>query len=274
MTASPLRLDQLGQRLKAARVAQGWSQKELCAQAGVSPRFLVQLEGGEANVSLRRLADVAVALDCSLVSLLAGLGPEDPVDRVADALRKVDEDTCRHVLLEVEGARTGKIALVGLRGAGKSAVGREAANRLGCPFVELNRLVVERAGMSLAEVFEYHGAGRYHALCADVLESLLLEPGASVIEVGGSLVLDDTAYGLLREHSRVVWLQATPEAHLERVRAQGDTRPMAGRDDALGELRQILQDRSPLYGLAHQQVDTVMEGFEGSIQAVVALASR
>ncbi len=121
---------------------------------------------------------------------------------------------------------------------------------------------------------QVHGAGRYHALCAEVLESLLLEPGAAVIEVGGSLVLDDTAYGLLREHSRVVWLQATPEAHLERVQAQGDMRPMAGRDDALGELRQIPQDRSPLYGLAHQHVDTEAEGLEGSIQAVVDLGSR
>ena len=274
MEGSPLELDRLGKRLKAARLARGWSQKELCAQAGVSPRFLVQLEGGEANVSLLRLADVATALECSLVSLLAGLGPVDSVDRVASALRDVDAETYRHVLLEVEGVRSGKIALVGLRGAGKSAVGREAARRLGCPFVELNRLVVERAGMSLAELFEYHGAGHYHALCAEVLESLLLEPGAAVLEVGGSLVLDDISYGLLREHSRVLWLRASPEAHLARVRAQGDMRPMAGRDDALGELRQILADRSPLYGLANQQVDTEAAGLEGAIQAVVALANR
>jgi XRE family aerobic/anaerobic benzoate catabolism transcriptional regulator len=265
-------LSSLGERVRSARRERGWSQRALAANAGISPRFLVQLEAGEANVSLQKLAGLAAAFDCSLVTLLAGAGPvRDAVDRIASAARDQSPQELDHLVLALEGARKEKVALVGLRGAGKTTVGRAVARVAGCSFVELNRRVEEQAGMSLGEIFEYHGVERYRALSQESLEAVLAEPGPCVLEVGGSLVLDQVAYDMLRDHTRVVWLAASPEEHLRRVAAQGDTRPMAGREDALGELQAILERREALYALADQRVDTEIEGVAGSVAVVAGL---
>ncbi len=265
-------LSSLGERVRAARQERGWSQRALAANAGISSRFLVQLEAGEANVSLQKLAGLATALECSLVSLLAGMGPvEDAVDRIASTARGHSPQEQDRLVLALGRGQKEKIALVGLRGAGKTTVGRAVARKAGCLFVELNRRVEERAGMSLGEVFEYHGVERYRALSLEALEAVLAQPGACVLEVGGSLVLDRVAYELLREHTRVVWLAASPEEHLRRVAAQGDTRPMAGREDALGELQAILQRREALYALADQRVDTESEGVAGCVGIVAGV---
>lgn len=232
----------LGQRVRSLRLQRGLSQKELCAAAGVSPRFLVQVESGEANPSIARLAALVGPLGVTLSGLLEGLGP--------NTLRKV--------------------ALVGLRGAGKSSVGEALSRRLGCPFVVLDREVERVAGMALAEVFEYHGASRYRELASTALAEALDRPGEAVLEVGGSLVTDEDLYGVLRQRCRVVWLQASPEEHLRRVQEQGDLRPMRGRADALGELRGILAVREPLYRLAEVALDTERLGVAGSVEALLA----
>ncbi|MCB9741174.1 MAG: helix-turn-helix domain-containing protein [Alphaproteobacteria bacterium] len=269
MSPTPL-LSAVGQRIRDARQAKGWSQRELCRRSGVSPRFLVQVEAGEGNPSLARLGELAAALELSLAHLVAGLGPQsDWVDRVASEVRELPEAEQRRALLRVAAAGRPKIALVGLRGAGKSTVGRALAERLGCNFVELDREVEALAGMRLAEVFEYHGAEHYRELAREALERALAEPGRVVLELGGSVVTDPSLYALLQARARVIWLKASPEEHLRRVREQGDLRPMEGRPDALRELREILAHRTPLYAQAHQVVDTVAAGIPGSVDAVI-----
>ena len=168
------------------------------------------------------------------------------------------------------GAGAQKLALIGLRGAGKSTIGAAAAASLECPFVVVDERVRERAGMPLADVFEVHGAEGYHRLCHEVLTELVERPGPTVLEVGGSVVADEACWGLLAAHTRVVWLRASAEEHLRRVAAQGDTRPMRGFGDALPRLRQILEARQPLYARAPVVIDTEALGVSGAAEAVVA----
>lgn len=234
----------IGERLRKRRKDLGLSQAELARRAQVSPRFLVQLEGGIANISVQRLVEVCVVLDLSLSELFAGLGPQ--------------------------GARP--IALVGLRGAGKSTIGARLAQRLDLPFVELDERVEAAAGMTLAELFELSGEARFREVEARVLDRLL-EEGPLVLATGGSLVTAPETWARLRARARTVWLQARPESHLERVQAQGDLRPMRGRPDALKELRDILQQRGPLYAQAELAVDTEALGIEGVLDRVSALVS-
>ena len=261
-------LTQLGQRVREHRNRRGWSQKELCARAGVSARFLVQVERGEANPSISRLAEIAQALGVSLTALVAGLGPGDAVDEIAAHAREMDMRQRRRLLLRLRGQVREKVALVGLRGAGKSTIGQALAARSGARFVELDRRVEELAGMSLSEVFEFHGAERYRELARGALDEALAQPGAAVLEIGGSLVQDAELYTALRAACRVVWLRASPEAHLSRVQGQGDLRPLAGFADPLVQLRSILAARSPLYALAEVELDTEELGVDGVIGAL------
>jgi XRE family aerobic/anaerobic benzoate catabolism transcriptional regulator len=213
-----------------------------------------------------RLSDLAGALECSLVTLLAGLGPEiDELDRLTRAIRKLEGRERQQLLLELEKGAGRKVALVGMRGAGKSTIGRRVAAERGWAFIELDAYIREQAGMPLRELFEYHGVERYRSLRMEALESVLASPGDAIIEVGGSIVMDEEAYARLRISSDTVWLRASPEEHLQRVKEQGDMRPMAGRADPLGELRALLTQRSPLYSLSRLQLNTSELGLEGAV---------
>lgn len=244
MKTDPL-LSELGRRVREARRKQGLSRRELAERSSLSPRFLAQVEAGGGNISVRRLAPLAQALGTSLAALLAG--PESP--RPAPV-----------------------IALLGLRGAGKTTIGRRLARRLHVPFVELDQRIEQASGLPLAEIFRLHGEAYYRRLEQETLGALLAEEGPRVLAAGGGLVASPEAYALLRRRTLTVWLRARAEDHWSRVVQQGDRRPMEARPQAMAELRRLLASREPLYARAAHTVDTSRLGLAGTLRAVEHLA--
>ena len=235
----------LGTAVRARRTDLGLTLRALAARADVSERFLAQLESGEGNISVARLQDVAEALGTSAAELLA-VRPA-----MAAPLRKV-------------------VALLGLRGAGKSTLGPEVARHLGVPFFELDALVAREAGMPLATIFEMHGEAWFRRLEHDVLRAFLETHPAAVLATGGSIVTAPETYALLRKRATTVWLRAKPQDHWDRVLRQGDARPMRNRANAMSELKSLLRLRRPLYALADHVVDTSSATFEEAATRVVA----
>jgi XRE family aerobic/anaerobic benzoate catabolism transcriptional regulator len=223
-------LDELGSRLRSAREQASKSVTDAAREAGVSRRFWTETEAGRANPSVLVLARMSLAVGARLSAL---------VDRLP-ARRRATE----------------RIALVGLRGAGKSTVGRLLAREHEVPFVELDRRVEELAGLSLAEIFDLHGAEVFRRYEAEALERVLAEGERVVIATGGSIVTNEATYARLRETCHCVWLRARPEDHFGRVVEQGDRRPMAENPRAMEELRAILARREPLYALCAHTVET------------------
>lgn len=222
-------LRSLGLRLREARNKAGLSVSALARIADVSRRYLTDAEAGRANPSLLVIASLARALEVPLASL------------VNFDLRKRTSE---------------RIALVGLRGAGKSTIGKLLSLQLEAPFVELDRRVERIAGLSLAEIFDLHGPGAYRRFEAEALEEVLSEGHRVVIATGGSLVTSPKTYPRLLETCRTIWLRAKPEAHYARVQEQGDARPMKNRPRAMEELEALLEKRTPLYRRAELAFDT------------------
>lgn len=236
-------LRSLGAAVRARRTELGLSMRALGERAGVSERFLAQLEGGEGNISVARLQDVAEALGTSAAALLSAR----PASRTSP----------------------GVISLLGLRGAGKSTLGPEIARRLGVPFFELDALVAREAGMPLATIFEMHGEAWFRRLEHDVLRRFLDTHDAAVLATGGSIVTAKETYELLRKRTSTVWLRARPQDHWDRVLMQGDARPMRNRANAMSELKSLLRTRRPLYALAHHVVDTSSATFDEAATRIV-----
>lgn len=236
-------LETLGRRVRVARTARGWTIRELAEHSGLSLRFLVQLETGRANISVKRLADVAEALRLSPADLLSG----------GDAPPRV-------------------IALLGLRGAGKTTIGRLLARRLRMRFVELDRRIEKAADMTLAELFSLYGEQYYRRLEHDTLAALLAEPRAVVLATGGGLVAAPDTFALLKASATTVWLRATPEDHWNRVVRQGDRRPMADHPQAMADLRALLAAREPLYATADRTVDTSGRPVRSIVDEIAALS--
>ena len=227
-------LARLGERVRAWRTEHGMSRKRLAVASGVSERYLAQLEAGQGNISVLLLRKVARAMGVAVERLV----------REDDTVEK-------------------PIALIGLRGAGKSTLGAKLAASVSLPFVELDREVEKEAGAPLAEVFAMYGQDAFRRFERRALERVLAEEPRAVIATGGSLVTDPGTYDLLLERCRCVWLKATAQEHMARVLAQGDTRPFkdrngrgTGRSSALDEIRKLLADRDRLYGRAGAVVDT------------------
>lgn len=221
-------LARLGDRVRAWRNAHGRTRKALATASGVSERYLAQLEAGHGNISVLLLRKIARAMSVPVEALLredAAAGPR-------------------------------RIALVGLRGAGKSTLGARLAAALGAPFVELDHEVEREAGAKLGEVFAMYGQEAFRRFERRALERVLRTHEAAVIAAGGSIVTDPESYRLLLENCRTVWLKAKPEEHMNRVIAQGDMRPFRGRSAALDEIRKLLADRDRLYSRADLTLDT------------------
>jgi len=216
----------LGRQLRERRKLRGLSQEQLGELSGLSTRYISQIEAGRGNLSILRLLELTQALG---VPLHEALRPDKwhPI-----------------------------VALIGLRGAGKSTVGRDLARRLDRPFAELDGLIEDEVGLGLAEIFAIHGESYYRRLEREVLTRFVLGGTPAVLATGGSLVTDRTTFDLLKKSAVTVWLRARPELHLERVSAQGDRRPMAGRADPLTDLRSLLREREPVYSEADITIDT------------------
>ncbi len=231
----------VGRRARALRIEGGRTLREVAERSGVSPRFLVQLEAGRGNISIRRLADVARALDTTPASLLSAM--DDPTGPV--------------------------IALLGLRGAGKTTIGKRLARRLHVPFVELDRRIEQAADLSLAELFSLHGEDYYRRLERETLNAVFAERQGMVIATGGGIVTSPETYALLRRSAVTVWLRATTEDHWNRVVRQGDRRPMADHPQAMADLRGLLAAREPLYAQAAHTVDTSGVMVDAVVDAVL-----
>ena len=257
----------LGERTRALRARRGMTRKAVAVAAGVSERHLANLEYGEGNASILVLLQVAGALQCALAELIGDvttLSPEWLLIR--DLLGQQDEAALRRVRVGLaamlgvgHGAGTqasARVALIGLRGAGKSTLGQMLAADLGFPFVELSREIEKLAGCSVAEIQALYGANAYRRYERRALEEAIQIYPEAVIATPGGLVSDPTNFNALLAHCSTVWLQAAPEDHMNRVVAQGDTRPMAASREAMEDLKGILAGRAPFYSKAQLQINT------------------
>ncbi|MBR9652434.1 helix-turn-helix transcriptional regulator [Thalassobius aquimarinus] len=255
-------LSQVGQRVRRVRERKGIPRRVLSELSGVSPRYLAQLESGAGNISIGLLKRVADALDHRIEWLV---GEEDPwnsdVQRIAELYRSADRETRKAVTrllsYEAEGSlRASRICLIGLRGAGKSTLGRRVGDDLGIPFLELNREIEDHAGMPVSEIMALYGQEGYRKLETDALDRVVATHDKVVLAVAGGIVAEPGTYGKLLSRFHTIWLKATPEEHMDRVRAQGDERPMAGNPEAMAQLKSILQSREVLYERAEAMLDT------------------
>ena len=262
-------LSLIGERVRGARARRGMTRKMLARDSEVSERYLAQLESGRGNASILLLRQIARAMGLPLADL-ARDGPDRPVEyaltrqllerlspeELAEAHRLLGERFGR----AIAGQRAERIALIGLRGAGKSTLGRRLAAHLGVPFLDMGTEIERDSGMSLAEIFSLSDQAAYRRLERRCLERLVDTYAAAVIETGGSLVSEPGTFELLLQACYTIWIKASPEEHMGRVIAQGDYRPMAGNAEAMADLRRILAERDPLYGKADALVDTGGQG--------------
>ena len=274
-------LKRLGDRVRQARARRGMTRKILARDSGVSERYLAQLETGQGNISILLLRHIARALDLPLEVLVLE-GHDPPVDLVhatalLRGLRPEQLLQARQLLLERFGgadqaARRSRVALVGLRGAGKSTLGKRLAEKIEVPFIELDRVIEDVSGVALGAIFDLYGQSGFRRLERRCLEQVLEQNPKFVLATGGSLVSEPETFERLLTMCYTVWLRATPEEHMQRVLAQGDVRPMADNRESMSDLRRILSVREPLYRMADQTVNTaghtLNESFKSLLKAV------
>ncbi|MBP6814233.1 MAG: helix-turn-helix transcriptional regulator [Burkholderiaceae bacterium] len=256
----------LGDRVRALRARRGMTRKAVAQSAEVSERHLANLEYGIGNASILVLLQVAGALHCSLAELLGDVTTSSPEWLlIRELLGDRDEATLHRVRVAVgemlgtggdNAARSPRVALIGLRGAGKSTLGQMLAQDLDFPYVELSREIEKFAGCSIAEIQALYGANAYRRYERRALEETIQLYPEAVIATPGGLVSDAATFNLLLAHCTTVWLQADPEDHMKRVAAQGDMRPMAASTEAMQDLKGILAGRAAFYSKADLRLDT------------------
>jgi XRE family transcriptional regulator, aerobic/anaerobic benzoate catabolism transcriptional regulator len=257
-------LQQLGQRVRTMRALRGMSRKVLARVSGISERYIAQLESGKGNVSIVLLRRVSNAMGAHLEDLIPSSEPAPDWQVIRDLLRKATPGQIAQAKDVLSGAAAlaheempmAGIALIGLRGAGKSTLGRMLAKKIGWNFVELNKEIEAQNGLSVAEIIALYGQEGFRRMEQAALQSLLSRKELMVLATGGGIVSEPLTFDLILSSFYTVWLKAEPEEHMARVRRQGDLRPMADDRSAMAELRNILLSREPLYSRAAAMVDT------------------
>lgn len=265
-------LQALGERVRTLRSRRGLTRKATAAMAEISERHLANLELGTGNASILVLQQVATALQCSLAAIIGDVTTSTPEWlMIRDMLARCNDSELHRARLKLselfgsendDRARLSRIALVGLRGAGKSTLGRMLAEDLGYPFVELSREIEKIAGCSIVEIHALYGTNAYRRYERRALEETVRGYPEAVIATPGGLVSDTSAFNLLVSHCFTVWLQADAEDHMKRVVAQGDLRPMSGSKEAMDDLRRILAGRAPFYAKADLSCNTSAHSLE------------
>jgi XRE family aerobic/anaerobic benzoate catabolism transcriptional regulator len=268
----------LGERVRALRARRGITRKALAAAADVSERHLANLEYGVGNASILILLQVAQALHCSLAELLGDVTTSSPEWlMLRELLEGRDDPTLRRVRIAVgellgtggaNVARSSRVALIGLRGAGKSTLGQRLADDLGFPFVELSRQIEQFAGCTISEIQALYGQNAYRRYERRAVEEAIQIYPEAVIATPGGLVSDPATFNLLLAHCTTVWLHADPEDHMKRVIAQGDTRPMAASREAMDDLKSILAGRAAFYSKAEFKLDTSAQPVDETFMAL------
>jgi len=271
----------LGERVRTLRAHRHMTRKALARDSQVSERYLAQLEQGRGNISIMLLARVAAALRTDLSDLLR-MREEHTAEEVliSDLLRDLSPDTHKAFLqmlsenfsVPVESRR--RIALIGLRGAGKTSQGQILAEKLDVPFVHLGSEIELIAGMSTSEIFSLSGQAGYRRLEEKALMQTLREYDRCVLETGGSIVTDPKLLNTLLSTCFVVWLHARPDEYMRRLVEQGDVRPMESQEDAMSDLRRILSERNELWATAHASIDTNDKSIEDCVTDLIRLLPK
>ena len=271
----------IGRMVRLSRAKRGMTRRQLAQESGASERYLAQIESGQGNPSVLILKSIAQALDVPIIELLPRAnGRPAAMTHVLDVLARtpvaelpalaelIESHAARHVAAD----RARRIALVGLRGAGKSTLGRRLADELACPFIELDRLVEQDYGARIPDLIEIAGLATFRRYERACLERVIDEHDTAVIATAGGIVSDAETYALLLRRSHTVWVRASPDEHMKRVMEQGDFRPMAQNREAMADLVAILEARRPDYARAQAELDTSGDTIErsfGKLQDVV-----
>jgi XRE family aerobic/anaerobic benzoate catabolism transcriptional regulator len=270
----------VGERVREARLRKGIARRVLSDLSGVSQRYLAQLENGGGNISIALLLKVANALDHKVEWLVGAENPWDSeVARVSEYYRQATAEQRQRVMQILDPGRPAqlrrqRLCLIGLRGAGKSTLGRMLGKQMSIPFVELNRDIEEQAGMPVGEVMALYGQEGYRRLERQALERIVATTDSVVLAVAGGIVSEPETYGFLLHNFHAIWLRATPAEHMNRVRAQGDDRPMAGNPKAMDELKSILTSRETLYAKAEGIVNTSGKSVEECLSDLIQVVEE
>jgi len=272
-------LREIGYVVRNERAKRGMTRKMLAKQTGMSERFLAQIETGEGNPSVLTLDAIARGLTLDLFDLLPAVTFDEARRRALVHLRQLPVGEIKdflnafaHARSPLPSARGRRIALVGLRGAGKSTLGTMLAEQLGCPFIELDKMIEQDYGAPVATLFEVYGQGTFRRYERECLTRVVATNPTAVIATAGGIVADEASLAQLLDQAHVIWVQASPAEHMRRVMEQGDFRPMAHNRDAMNDLVAILDARAPEYGRAHAKLDTSGKDVEACVGELEKIA--
>jgi XRE family aerobic/anaerobic benzoate catabolism transcriptional regulator len=271
----------VGALVRSSRAKRGMTRRQLAEQSGASERYLAQIEGGQGNPSVIMLKSIAEALEVPIIELLPrSNGNSSALNRIVERLLRLPPSDLPAIADLIEGRsdigadRARRIALVGLRGAGKSTLGARLAAHLHCPFIELDRLVEREYGASIPDLVEIAGLATFRRYERTCLERVVAEHDACVIAAAGGIVANAESYALLLRRTHTVWIKARPDEHMRRVMAQGDFRPMAQNGEAMADLNAILEARRADYTRAEAELDTSGDTVEASFTKLAEIAMR